>query len=496
MSTTCVTTRYGQVKGEQIDGVSVWKGIPYAKAPVGSLRFRPPQKLEAWEGIYEATQFGPSAIQPPSEIMSFLGSEIIDTSEDCLRLHIWSPKADGKRRPVMVWIHGGAFMNGSGSSAGYDGTSFALEGDIVIVTLNYRLGVLGFLHLDEIGGEAYTGSGNCGILDQVSALKWINENIESFGGDPDNITLFGESAGAMSIGILLAIPSAKGLFHKVILQSGAARNVLSKKTANQVANGILATLGIEADGLSKLQEISIEKLLDAGENVPLMGLGPVLDGIIIPEHPETSIANGSSQDIPILIGTNKDEYRLFTFFDPSWIALNDEEIELRFKQSLRRVWPEISPHYVNKENLDVTLFEKLMTFELFTSPAIWLAEKQIEHGATVWMYRFDWETPILNGGLKSCHALEVPFVWNRINKPGLELLLGSSPDQTLSDQIHASWIAFAKSGNPNTLGVPKWSTYDLENRETMIFDVESKTKNDPDKKERIIWEITSVSVKH
>lgn len=493
MSATNVITSYGQVSGEEINGVSVWKGIPYAKAPVGNLRFRPPQIPEAWDGIYDATQFGPSAIQPVSEIMNFLGSDINETSEDCLRLNIWSQKADGKLRPVMVWIHGGAFMNGSGSSLGYDGTSFALESDVVIVTINYRLGVLGFLHLGDIGGEAYASSGNCGILDQIAALKWIKENIEAFGGDPTNITLFGESAGAMSIGILLAVPEAKGLFNKAILQSGAARNVLNRMTANHVTSGILANLGVGVDELSKLEEIPIEKLLDAAKNVPPMALGPVLDGMFISEHPEISIANGSSKDIPILIGTNKDEYRLFTFFDPSWKGLNKEEIELRFERSLRK-WSEIAQHYLNAEHMNQALYEKLMSFEMFTSPAIWLAEKQTEQGSPVWMYRFEWETPILNGGLKSCHALEIPFVFHGIDKEGAKFLLGSSPDKTLANQMHASWSAFAKNGNPNTSGVPEWSLYDLENRETMIFDVVSKMKKDPDQKERVIWESALLKV--
>ncbi len=491
MTATLVTTRYGQVQGVQIDEVSVWKGIPYAKAPLGSLRFRAPQPPVAWDGIFDATKFGPSAIQPPSQIMSFLGSGTDETDEDCLNLNIWSPKADGQRRPVMVWIHGGAFMNGSGSSTGYDGTSFALEGDVVVVTVNYRLGVMGFLHLAEVGGGAYASSGNCGILDQVAALKWIKENIEAFGGDPNNITIFGESAGAMSIGILLAIPSAKGLFNKAILQSGAARNVLSSRTATRVANGFLATLGIEANELSKLEELPIESLLDAAKNIPPMALGPVLDGVIIPEHPEELIAQGASKDIAILIGTNKDEYRLFTFFDPTWKNLDAEGIELRFKQSLRSIWPEISSNYVNQVELDQTLFEQLMSFNVFTYPAISLAEQHLANGAPVWMYRFDWETPILNRGLKSCHALEIPFVWNQIHKPEVKTLLGSSPDQNLAKQMHKSWIAFARNGNPNTEEVPNWASYDLENRTTMVFNEESKAISDPNKEQRLLWKSAS-----
>jgi para-nitrobenzyl esterase len=209
MSATIVETTCGKVKGEQSGNIFVWKGIPYAKPPLGRLRFHAPKTPEAWDGIRDATQFGPISPQPSDQIMEFLGNKTDNANEDCLYLNIWSPGADEKLRPVMVWIHGGAFKDGSGSSAAYNGTSFAEHGDVVVVTINYRLGVLGFLHLAEIGGEEYATSGNNGILDQVAALKWVQENIARFGGDPNRITLFGESAGAMSIGVLLALPAAK-----------------------------------------------------------------------------------------------------------------------------------------------------------------------------------------------------------------------------------------------------------------------------------------------
>lgn len=495
MSNTIVSTLNGQVKGTRIDGVAVWKGIPYANPPLGSLRFRPPQLAEPWEGVYEATKFGPSAIQPPSEIMAYLGDTSTETSEDCLHLNIWSPEADDKRRPVMVWIHGGAFLNGSGTSASYDGTSFSTAGDVVVVTINYRLGVLGFLHLGDIGGEEYASSGNCGILDQVAALTWIKENIAAFGGDPNNITIFGESAGAMSIGILLANPSAKGLFNKAILQSGASSNVLSVETANRVAGGTLAALGLGANDLSKLRDLPTETLLTATKNIPPMAYGPVLDGVVIPEHPEEALAKGASEDIPIVIGTNKDEYRLFTFFDPTWKQLDAAGIASRFEKSLPKAWPIISAEYVNKEELNQILFEELMTFDFFTHPAIRLAERQIEQDAPVWMYRFDWETPVLNGGLKACHALEIPFVWNRIDKPEAANLLGPSPSRDIANHMQQAWISFARTGNPNTEGMPNWPNYNEENRSTMIFNIESTVEENPNEKERLIWEKTLTTVR-
>src|SRR5690625_46310 len=285
MTNTVVDTEYGQVIGRRIDGVSVWKGIHYAKAPVGRLRFRPPQPPEPWAGIHDATMSGPVAIQPIKEIMTFLDNEHARMSEDCLNLNIWSPEAYEKRRPVMVWIHGGAFMRGSGSSGTYDGTSVSANGDVVVVTFNYRLGVMGFLHLDDINDE-YTSSGNCGILDQVAALKWVKENIDSFGGDPNRITVFGESAGAISIGTLLAIQIGRGLFNQAILQSGAARNVLKSETAARVAKKVLGNLGMDSKDLSALEEIPADKILKAAEHIPPMALGPVIDGLVIPEHPE------------------------------------------------------------------------------------------------------------------------------------------------------------------------------------------------------------------
>lgn len=486
MSNTIVTTRYGKVEGKQAEGISVWKGIPYAKPPVGELRFQPPQQLEAWQGVHDATQYGPAAIQTPSEITDFLGNRTGEMSEDCLHLNIWSPKADEKKRPVLVWIHGGAFANGSGTSPGYNGTSFTSEGDIVVVTINYRLGVLGFLHLGELGGKEYASSGNCGILDQIAALQWIKENIEAFGGNPNDITVFGESAGAMSIGILLGMPSAKGLFNKAILQSGAARNILSKEKATHIAKKVIADLEIGTDDISRLKELSAEALLKAAKDIPKMAFGPIIDGITIPEHPEQAISNGSAKDVSILIGTTKDEYRLFTFFDPKWSEVDEEAVKRRLERMLGPTWPKVSNYLLGKE-LTQTLFEDTMTFDMFTYPAIWLAEQQVKQGAPVWMYRFDWETPILNGGLKSCHALEIPFVWNGINEPDVVDLLGDSPDQSVADQMHKAWIAFARTGNPNTYEVPSWPDYDLEKRSTLIFGGERPVGYDLNKDERLIW---------
>jgi para-nitrobenzyl esterase len=488
MSTIIVETAYGQVKGGRSGEVYVWMGIPFAKPPLGNLRFRAPEPPESWEGIRDATQFGPVACQPSNEVMNFLGNEAEIVSEDCLYLNIWSPGADDKLRPVMVWIHGGAFISGSGSSGSYDGNSFASQGNVVVVTINYRLGIMGFLHLGEIGGEKYATSGNCGILDQVAALQWVKDNITAFGGDPNRVTIFGESAGAMSIGVLLALPSAKGLFSQAILQSGAASNVLSSPTATKVANRLLASLGVGQDELSKLEEIPIERLVEASALVPPMSLGPVVDGVSLPQHPEEILAGGSAKDIPILIGTNKDEYRLFTFFDPLWKNPDAEKITSVFEKTFGPLWSSISHQLLDQDELDQELYDKLMTIHVFTFPALNLAEQQVEQGAPVWMYRFDWQSTVFNGGLKACHALEIPFVWNNLGKSRTNNFTGDSPDrQQVADQMHQSWIAFACNGNPNHEGIQNWPEYDLKNRATMLFNTDSRVEHDPNSEERVTW---------
>ncbi|MFB3161576.1 carboxylesterase/lipase family protein [Neobacillus sp. 179-J 1A1 HS] len=489
MTNTIIESAYGKLQGEQINGVFTWKGIPYAKPPVGPLRFRAPERPDSWEGIRDARSFGPVAPQSQREIMEFFGNDISNMSEDCLYLNVWSKGADDKKRPVMVWIHGGAFVSGSGSSSWYDGASFAAQGDVVVVTINYRLGIFGFLHLGEIGGEEYATSGNCGIQDQVAALQWVQENIAAFGGDPNNVTIFGESAGAMSIGVLLGFPSAQGLFHKAILQSGAAANVHSSEKATKIAGHLLATLQVEPTNLSKLEELSVEQLIQAADLVPPMSLGPVIDGVSLPRHPEEAIVDGSAKDITILIGTNKDEYNIFSVFDPEWKNADETKVTQLFEKTFGPLVPLISSYLGGNQPLSQELFNKLLTMSVFTYPAQKLTELQVKQGAPVWMYRFDWETPVFGGALKSTHALEIPFVFNTLDTPNTENFTGSSPERELvASQMHQAWINFARNGNPNSESLPEWPQYNLNDRSTLIFNIESVVENDPNRKERMIWE--------
>lgn len=497
MSATLVETRFGLVEGIREGGVSIWKGIPYAAPPLHSLRFRSPQEPAAWAGVRGAKQFGPAALQGESPSMKFLGDSPLHKSEDCLYLNIWSPGADRKKRPVLVWIHGGSFMYGSGSSHLYDGKSFAEQGDVVVVTFNYRLGVFGFLHLSDMGGEAYRGSGNCGLLDQVAALTWVRENIEAFGGDPHNVTIFGESAGAVSVGNLLAMPLARGLFHKAILQSGTARCKVTLEAAAKMTEQLLAKLQIDRQNLSELADLPAEKIVEASGILPRRAFGPVGDGVVIPEHPEKVLYAGLAKDIPVLVGTNAHENKLFTYFDPAWKDMDENEIKVFLERTFGSSWATGSYSAAQADALNQALsqalnqagYEDAMTHYVFTYPAIYFSEGQAKHGATVWMYRFDYASKALGGEAKAFHGLEIPFVWNTLLAQETEELTGKEPCRfQLAGLMHRAWIAFARHGDPNNPGLPDWPPYDGENRATMLFNTHNKVVNDPDGRKRLSWE--------
>lgn len=489
MDKLIVETVYGKVRGKKEGNIYVWKGVPYAKPPIGNLRFQPPQEPVPWEGVRDASSFSPICPQPESSIMGFLGTEKEKMSENCLHLNIWSPSPDNSRRPVLVWIHGGAFLYGSGSNSWYNGSSFASLGNVVVVTVNYRLGPFGFLYLGGIGGDDYALSGNCGLLDQIQALKWIKENISSFGGDPDNVTIFGESAGAMSIGALLGMPDAKGLFQQAILQSGAASHAIPKEKADHIARKILASLNINETNLSSLIDLPASDLVKASLTVPMMSLSPVIDGISLPKSPLTAIGEGSAKDVAVLIGTNKDEYTLFTNFDPNWKNADDQAAAALFEKHFRPDWDIIANEYKLSKDLNVDIFNHLMTMKLFVYPAVKLAENQTKQGGKVWVYRFDWESAAYGGALKSAHALEIPFVWNTLNAPQTKLFTGQAPNlEKMASIMHNTWIAFAKSGDPNNDLLPEWPEFNLSNYPTMILNEESTITNDPYRDDRIKWE--------
>src|SRR5260370_10761158 len=454
MSSTVVETQYGKVQGAVNGPVFVWKGIPFAWPPLGDLRFYARHNPDSWTGVRDATAFGLTA--PQSNLgRGFFSATPEQSGEDCLFLNIWTPGADDKRRPVLFWIHGGAFTIGSGSISWYDGTSFAVNGDVVVVTINYRLGALGFLHVAGIGGENRGFTSNCGLLDQVAALQWVRDNIAAFGGDPGNITVFGESAGAMSIGTLLAMPAAKGLFQRAILQSGASHTVQHRESATQVAHTLLAHLGV--DQITALVDVPDEKLLDGQIKTSACSRGlafqPVIDGVTLPRQPIEAIVDGSAQGVSLLVGTNLDEMRLFTMLDPTQASYDMVTLERLFGAKAAQVASIYDADRPEKSSSDAWI--DFLTDRTFRIPAIRLAERQSAQGTPVWTYRFDWPTPAFGGILKACHGLEISFVWNNLDKFGVSMLTGDSPArQKVADAMHKAWIAFARGGNPNPPGLP------------------------------------------
>ena len=489
MSTTVVETQYGKVQGTRSGPAFVWKGIPFAQPPLGDLRFRAPQAPSPWTGVRDATTFGLASAQSGRMMQRLFSATPEPSDEDCLFLNIWSPGAGDKRRPVLFWIHGGAFTMGSSSTPWYDGTAFATNGDVVIVTINYRLGALGFLNLADIDGKDKDLSSNCGLLDQVAALEWVRDNIAAFGGDPYNITVFGESAGAMSIGTLLAMLMAKGLFQKAILQSGASHTALDREIASRIANKLIDTLGIHK--VTDLVDVPLEQLLAAQDKVSdssgRLAFQPVVDGVTLSHQPIQAIADGSANGVSLLVGTNRDEMRLFTMMDPAQATPDMAILERLFGTKAKEVVATYEAAQPEQSSSDVWI--NFLTDRTFRIPAIRLAERQSARGTNVWMYRFDWPTPVFGGRLKACHGLEISFVWNNLDKYGVNLLTGdAAARQKVADAMHPAWIAFARSGNPNTSGLPQWPAYDTTHRATMLFNEECQVVNDPQSAERQLWE--------
>ncbi|GAC1400865.1 MAG: carboxylesterase/lipase family protein [Ktedonobacteraceae bacterium] len=483
-----IETRHGKIQGTKNEKVTIWKGVPFARPPIGPLRFRAPQPPQAWTGIRQATKFG--AISPQASMGSF-GALTGPMNEDCLTLNIWSPRADDARRPVMVWIHGGSFVTGSGSTPWYDGTSFATQGDVVVVTINYRLGALGFLYLAEYAGEEYATSGNNGLLDQIAALTWVRDNISAFGGDPTNVTVFGESAGAMSIGALLAMPAAHGLFRRAILQSGAAHRVNSSRVAADATQSFLHALELSPHDMGRLLATPVDDILKAQGTLPSSvqwrAFSPVIDGVALPKRSIDAIADGSAAGVDVLVGTNLDEMKLFTIFDPSQQNVNMDLLVQLFGDRAHDVLATYTAH--QQEAPLSTPWEAFLTDRTFRIPAIRVAEQQARHNASAWMYRFDWTTPVYGGALGACHALEIPFVFNTLQQPSASILTGgSSAPQSIADGMHTAWITFAHGKDlTNVAGLPAWPRYDEEQRATMLFNKECSVSNDPQAVTRKQW---------
>jgi para-nitrobenzyl esterase len=363
------------------------------------------------------------------------------------------------------------------------------------VTINYRLGFLGFLHLAGLSGEAYAASGNCGILDQIAALEWVRDNIAAFGGDPARVTIFGESAGGMSVGTLMAAPAALGLFQRAIPQSGAAHHTRPQEAATEIAERALAELGIAQANLSALADVPVERLLDVQTRLALSSRDglvcqPVVDGVVLREPAIDAIGHGSAAGVATLIGTNRDENRLFAVMNPR--AADPEAVARRLAdQRGAEVAQNLLAGYrgANPSASAEDIANDLLTDLTFRIPAIRLAERQAVQHAPVWMYRFDWRSPVMGGRLGAAHAMEIPFVFNTLDQPGLSALTGDAPGRAaLAERMHEAWIAFARGGDPSTPALPAWPVYDTNRRATMIFDDACRVEDDPQATERRLWE--------
>ena len=491
-------TTYGAVEGEQRPGHVAFRGIPYAAPPIGSRRFAAPEPPEPWASVRPARAFGASAIQGEA-FAPGAGAEG-PTSEDCLYLNVFTPGADQRRRPVLVFVHGGGFIVGSSSSPLYDGGRLAEFGDQVVVTFNYRLGALGYLCLGEAGAR-WGLAANAGILDQVFALCWVKDNIERFGGDPTNVTVFGESAGGSSVILMMAMPAAAGLFARAIAQSPAmSLNLAEPETAVQYGEELLAALEIPLADSSRLRDLPAAAIRAAqvgvrGRPGDWLGFFPVLDPVTLPESPQTAFAAGRGARVPLISGSNRDEWNLFDL--PS---REDEERAIDLQETLcAKGFPHHAadrlprlleiyrksrvekglPHH------DAALLRAVLGDLRFRLPSVRTAELHSAQGLPTYSYFFNYSSPGLHGTLGACHALELPFVFGTLDAPMQDRFAGTGPAvQALSADMMRAWSSFARSGSPGD----DWPEFDAVRRITRVFDTPSRVEEAPFDEERAAWD--------
>ncbi|KRE30152.1 carboxylesterase/lipase family protein [Agromyces sp. Soil535] len=508
-----VKTLHGDVRGTAAGHGYVFLGIPYAAPPFGANRLRPPQPVQPWSGVRDATELGPEPPQaaPPATggtasgaaedwhdvDAAFAEVQRAGATDDCLNLNVWTPDPGARGLPVMVWIQGGMFE--LSSTAAYDGSRFARDG-VVCVVISWRPGAEGFLYLDD-------GIANVGLLDQIAALEWVRENISAFGGDPGNVTIFGESAGAMSIGVLLAMPRAEGLFRRAILQSGAAHHVTPAAVARRIGGYLAEKLGVPATR-EAIAAVGVDRLLAAqaalkedliarpdpdrwGQSVVSSGMPwqPVVDGDVVPGPPIDRIAAGSGGQVDLIVGTNTDDWRLWLLVSGAIAQITDEiltgPVTSYGYQSLAAYGLPVEKALAAYRDrypqaLPGDVLAAVQTDWWMRIPAIRLADAHAGSAAGTYMYEFAWPAP----GLGAVHAIEVPFVFDTLgpNVPLFGPMLGDDPPQELADSVHSAWVTFARNGDPG------WPRYDLGRRATMRFDTTSRMVEDPRSWERELWD--------
>jgi para-nitrobenzyl esterase len=501
-----VTTFSGPVRGRVENGLAVFRGIRYGASTAGAGRFKPSRRPQPWSEPQDAFVFGAAAIQmpvmgiadngAPSPLRTALepilpaSDDKATEDEDCLFLNVWTPGiGDTTKRPVMIWLHGGGYAAGSAGWPVSDGAALARNGDLVVVSLNHRLNVFGFLYLGELAGPEYAQSGNAGMLDIMLAIWWVRDNIAKFGGNPADVTVFGESGGGLKVSTLLAMRSARGLVRKAIIQSGPGLRCLAKDAATAAAKAVLDELELKLPGdIERLRSLPANVLVGAAIAVQRreqvarrpIRFAPVMDSITMAGHPFEPVATPSAAKVPLLIGHTKDEGTFFIATDEKFGRFSEEDLEQRARaiapgksQELITAFRQATPHATPTE-----LIAALLTATWAFSDSVTLAERKSQQDAPVYAYMLQWQTPVAGGALGATHALDLPMMFNTVEAVRSFVGAGEAP-QRIADQMHAAWIAFARSGNPNTPGLPDWPPYSVSRRATLVFDLESRVVDDP-----------------
>ncbi|HTY93588.1 MAG TPA: carboxylesterase family protein [Steroidobacteraceae bacterium] len=500
-----VETAYGRVRGAVSAGIHVFKGVRYGAPTGGANRFMPPRKPAPWAGIIDALQYGNSAPQSDPNAKGgggglfppVGGDDRHPESEDCLFLNVWTPGLnDGGKRPVMVWLHGGGFLSGSGSDRIIAGENLARRGNVVVVTLNHRLNAFGFSHFGDIGGPEYALSGNAGMLDIVEALRWVRDNIDRFGGDPSRVMIFGESGGGQKVSMLMGCPLAKGLFHRAAIESGPGIRMLERSKATRVSEVYLKELGLAPGHLPEIQKMPTERLLAAffpamaktGGITPgfIDNFAPVIDPAVLPQHPFAPTAAPDAAHVPLIMGWNRTEMTLFA--DPAAFSLDSAAMTKRVTaihgaaaariiRTYQEKYPDLSVpdlHFLIWSDYPTMLFENL------------IAERRAAaNQAATYLYRFDWRSPVQGGKYRTPHTMEIPFVFDN-TKVMASMTGGTREAAELAGRISDAWIALATSGDPNSAkaGLAHWQPYSARERATLLIDTESRLAADPEREER------------
>ncbi len=489
-----VETTAGKVRGNIEDQVAAFRGIPYGASTAGSARFMPPAKPQPWAGIKDAIELGHRSPQAASGLIPEVAA--VDSNEpsgeDCLGLNVWTPSATPQhKRPVMIWLHGGGFTSGSGGFKIYDGVNLAGKHDVVVVTVNHRLNAFGYLYLADLGGAKYAHSSNVGMLDIVAALEWVRDNIANFGGDPANVTIFGQSGGGAKVSTLLAMPSAKGLFHRAVIESGAALRGIPRDAANESTEKFLAKVGLKRNQIDRLQKLPPDRLVAAlagggPAGAPGLRFGPVVDGKTLPANPFDPTAPEISAGVPLLIGTTQTEVTFFAGqqLDPIDAAAARRRIQQTFRASDADTSMIIAAYKKDDPEIsDIDVYLEAASDSFAWTNALTAAERKAAlEKAPVYMYYFKWRSPVRDGKLKAMHCMEIPFVFDNpdVGKP----MTGDGLDRyALASKISGAWTAFARTGNPSQKGLA-WPAYDTTSRATMILDRQCEVVEDPRKEIR------------